>query len=204
MNQVKLLLLMLTSIAILLFISCAKDPQISKNPKPTLVFSKTSVKIGEPLYATSTGGPAGTIVQWTTGVNGQVWPSGTSDTATFLFISAGAYNVKAVFHSGSNMTAYDSSQTSITVIDSVFSDTSTAHCDVIIQKTLDPDDQVNLTPISFSDTGLIFVAHTKNSYNHSPILDCGGNLSRPVVPLNVISIQRYYSLVSDQRFPHLL
>jgi hypothetical protein len=170
------LLLFLICVASLLMISCAKDPQISNNPKPTLVFSKSSVKIGEPLYATSTGGPVGTSVQWTTGVNGQVWSSGNNDTATFLFTSPGTYNVKAVFHSGSNMTGYDSSTTPITVIDSVFTDTSTAHCDVIVQKTLLPDDQVNLTPVSFSDTGLIFVAHTLNSYNHSPILDCGGNL----------------------------
>jgi hypothetical protein len=168
--------LILISTVTLLIISCAKDPQIDLNPKPAIVFSKSSVKIGEPLYATSSGGPAGTTVQWTTGTNGQVWSSVNSDTATFLFTSAGTYEVKAVFISGSNITGYDSSSTTITVIDSLFTDTSTLHCNVIIQKTLSPDDQVSLTPISFSDTGLIFVAHTKNSYDHSPILDCGGNL----------------------------
>lgn len=175
MKHVKVLLFLISA-ACLLIVSCAKDPQISNNPKPTLAFSKTSVKIGEPLYAMSSGGPAGTTVQWTTGTNGQVWSSGNNDTATFLFTSPGIYDVKAVFHSGSTLTAYDSSNTSITVTDSVFNDTSTAQCNVIIQQTLTPDDQVNLTPISFSDTGLIFVAHTQNSYDHSPILDCGGNL----------------------------
>jgi hypothetical protein len=176
MKQKKWLLLICTFAAGNLIVSCAKDPQIDHNPKPTLSFSKTSVKIGEPLYATSTGGPAGTTVQWITGANGQVWSSAGSDTATFLFTSPGVYDVKAVFHSGSSLTGYDSSNTSVTVIDSVFSDTSTAHCDVIVQKTLDSNDQVNLTPVSFSDTGLIFVAHTQHAYSHSPILDCGGNL----------------------------
>jgi len=38
-----------------------------------------------------------------------------------------------------------------------------------------PNDQINLTPISYSDTGLVFIAHTQQSYSFSPILDCGGN-----------------------------
>jgi hypothetical protein len=175
MKQLKLFLV-ISGVVSLLVVSCAKDPQISINPKPTLALSKTSVKIGEPLYATSTGGPVGTTVQWTTGANGQVWPSVNSDTATFLFTNPGTYDIKAVFHSGSSLTGYDSSSTSVVVIDSVFSDTSTAHCDVIVKNTLDTNDQVNLTPVSFSDTGLIFVAHTQHVYSHSPILDCGGNL----------------------------
>lgn len=175
MNHSKILLFLISNIC-LLIISCAKDPQIDMNPKPTIVFSKSSVKIGEPLYATSSGGPAGTTIKWTTGINGQVWFSGNTDTATFLFTSPGTNQVKAVFHSGSNMTGYDSSYTSITVIDSLFTDTSTAHCDVVLQNSLTADDQISLTPVSFSDTGLIFVAHTLNAYPHSPILNCGGNL----------------------------
>ena len=175
MKDFKWIFLLCSVISLFIF-SCAKDPQISNNPKPTLNFSKSSVKIGEPLYATSTGGPAGTIVQWITGDNSQLWSVGNGDTATILFTSPGTYNVKTVFHSGSTFTAYDSSNTPITVIDSVFSDTSTAHCNVVTQKTLVADDWVYLTPVSYSDTGLIFVAHTQMLYDHSPILDCGGNL----------------------------
>jgi len=160
----------------LLIVSCAKDPQINLNTKPVLSFSKTSVKIGEPLYVTTTGQKSGTTVQWTTGPNGQVWSSASQDTATFLFTSPGTYNVKALFISGSGMSAYDSSTGMITVVDSIFTDTSTIHCNVIAQMNLLPNDQVNLTPISFSDTGLIFVAHTQDAYSHSPILNCGGNL----------------------------
>ncbi len=165
-----------SAVAFLFIVSCAKDPQITGPVKPTLTFSKVSVKIGEPLYATSAGGPTGTIVQWITGGNSQLWSIGNGDTATILFTSPGTYDVKTVFHSGSTLTAYDSSNTPITVIDSVFSDTSTAHCDVVTQKTLVADDWVYLTPVSYSDTGLVFVAHTQMSYDHSPILDCGGNL----------------------------
>jgi hypothetical protein len=47
---------------------------------------------------------------------------------------------------------------------------------VVAQGTLSASDQINLTPVSFSDTGLIFVAHTQMPYEHSPILECGGNL----------------------------
>jgi hypothetical protein len=44
-----------------------------------------------------------------------------------------------------------------------------------VDKTINPNDQISLTPISYSDTGLIFVAHTKDMYAQSPMLDCGGN-----------------------------
>lgn len=176
MKFVNLLSLLICAI-ILLMVSCAKDPQINTGSKPTLAFSKSSVKIGEPIYATSTGGPAGTLVQWITGTNSSMlWLQGNGDTATMLFTSPGTYDVKTVFHSGSTLTAYDSIITPITVIDSVFSDTATAHCDVVTQKTIFPNDWIYLTPVSFSDTGLIFVAHTQLPYDHSPILDCGGNL----------------------------
>jgi hypothetical protein len=166
--------LLLISMAWLLMASCAKDPQINLNVNPSLTFSKLSVKIGEPLHVTTTGHTSGKV-QWTTGSNGQVWSSG-NDTATLLFTSPGTYNVKALFISSSGMSAYDSASGTITVVDSIFSDTSTVHCNVIMQMNLLPDDQVSLTPISFSDTGLIFIAHTQDSYSHSPVLNCGGNL----------------------------
>ena len=70
----------------------------------------------------------------------------------------------------------DSSNATVIVTDSVYGDTSSVHCDVIVVKTLSADDQINLTPISFSDTGLIFIAHTQDLYTNSPILNCGGNL----------------------------
>jgi len=157
----------------LLMVSCAKDPQIYTHSKPPLAISKNAIKIGEPVYVTTTGLPAGTKVQWTTGPNGQVWSSG--DTATCLYTSPGTYTVKAVFTTASGLTPYDSSTGSITVTDSLFTDTSTVHCNVIGQSTLLPGDQISLTPISYSDTGLIFIAHTQASYPYSPILNCGGN-----------------------------
>jgi len=174
MHKLKMLVL-LTSMVCLLFASCAKDPQINLNAKPVLSFSKLSVKIGEPLYVTTTGQSSGTTVQWATGPNGQVWSTG-NDSATFLFTSPGTYHVKALFISSSGMSAYDSTTGVITVVDSIFTDTSTIHCNVIAQVNLLANDQVNLTPISYSDTGLIFIAHTQDSYSHSPILNCGGNL----------------------------
>ena len=174
MKNSKPRLLLITMIP-LLMVSCAKDPQIYGYTKPTLSFSKTSVKIGEPLYVTTSGQTAGTKIQWTTGPSGQVWSPGNIDTATFLFTSPGTYQIKALYTSSSGLSAYDSSTGTITVVDSVFTDTSTTQCNVIAQMNLSPNDQVILTPISYSDTGLIFIAHTQDAYNHSPILDCGGN-----------------------------
>ena len=157
-----------------LFISsCAKDPQINTNNKPVLEFSNTSVKIGQAVYVTTSSISSGTTVKWSTGTNGQIWSSG--DTATLLFTGPGTYTVKALYTTGSGTVAYDSSIGYVTVVDSLYTDTATMHCNVVGQITLFPNDQVNLTPISYSDTGLIFIAHTQLPYSFSPILDCGGN-----------------------------
>src|SRR5664279_3008354 len=152
----------------LLFISCSKDPTAS-TMKPVLFLSKTTLKIGEPLYATLSGQANNTNVAWSSSSTGQVWASVSTDSATYLFTNPGTYTVKANFQSGING-ANDSSYGNVIVTDSIFSDTTTTTCDVILVKNLTADDQVNLTPVDYSDTGLVFVAHTTNLYNHSPLL----------------------------------
>ena len=156
-------------------ISCSKDPASSSSTKPTLSLSKSTVKIGEAVYATSTGQTAGSTIRWTTSSNGRVWTSGNTDSATYLFTNAGTYQIQATYTAGLD-SAYDSSGAVIIVTDSIFNDTTIGQCDIIVNNILASDDQVVLTPIDYSDTGLIFLAFTKTAYDYSPILDCGGNI----------------------------
>jgi hypothetical protein len=158
----------------LLIISCSKDP-VATNMKPVLFLSKSTLKIGEPLYATLSGQANNTNVAWSSSSTGQVWASISTDSATYLFTNPGTYTVKAKFQSGVNG-ANDSSYGNVIVTDSIFSDTTTTSCDVILVKNLTSDDQVNLTPVDYSDTGLVFVAHTTNLYNHSPLLNSNGEI----------------------------
>ena len=173
MKNIKSLLFLIPSLCFLI-ISCSKDPA-SSSTKPILLFSKSTVKIGEPLYATVSGQAVNTIVAWSSNSAGHIWPTISTDSAIYVFTAAGTYNVKAYFQShinGSN----DSTDGNIIVTDSIYSDTSTVTCDVIAVKNLTPDDQVFLTPVDYSDTGLVFVAHTSNLYSHSPLLNSNGEI----------------------------
>jgi hypothetical protein len=158
----------------LLLVACSKDPG-STTTKPVLFLSKTTLKIGEPLYATLSGQASNTNVSWSASSNGQVWASTSTDSATYLFTNPGTYTVTANFQSGVNG-ANDSSYGNVIVTDSIFSDTTTTSCDVILVKNLTSDDQINLTPVDYSDTGLVFVAHTTNLYSHSPLLNSNGEI----------------------------
>jgi hypothetical protein len=165
-------------LAFMLFIfGCNKNTTSSGGTESVLTVSKSTVKIGEPVIATANS--TSTAITWSTPSNGQVWPSTHSDSATFVFTRAGSYQITAYIpntNTSFGTLNEDSSNATVVVTDSVYGDTSSVHCDVIVVKTLSTDDQINLTPISFSDTGLIFIAHTQDLYTSSPILNCGGNL----------------------------
>jgi hypothetical protein len=173
MKNIKSLLFLIPTLSFFIF-SCSKNP-VSTSDKPILLLSKSTIKIGEPMCATLTGQVKNTNVAWTSNSGAHIWPTSNTDSAIYIFTSAGTYTIKANFQShinGSN----DSTDGNITVTDSIFSDTGAATCDVIAVKNLTPDDQVNLTPVDYSDTGLVFVAHTTNLYNHSPLLNSNGNI----------------------------
>ena len=173
MNNIKSLLFLILALSFLI-LSCSKNP-VTTIDKPILFLSKTTVKIGEPLYATLTGQVTNTNVAWTSSSGGHIWPTPNTDSAIYIFTSPGTYTVKANFQShinGSN----DSADGNIIVTDSIFSDTVTATCDVIVVKNLTADDQINLTPVDYSDTGLVFLAQTTNLYNHSPLLNSNGEI----------------------------
>jgi hypothetical protein len=173
MNNIKSLLFLILTLSFLIH-SCSKNP-VSTIDKPILFLSKTTVKIGEPLYATLTNQAFNTNVAWSSNSGGHIWPTPNTDSAIYIFTSPGAYTVKANFQShinGSN----DSTDGNVIVTDSIFSDTITATCDVVVVKNLTADDQINLTPVDYSDTGLVFVAHTTNLYSHSPLLNSNGDI----------------------------
>ncbi len=173
MNNIKSLLFLIPTLSFLI-LSCSKDPAATFD-KPILFLSKTTLKIGEPLYATLTGQAYNTNVAWSSNSGGHIWPTPNTDSAIYIFTSPGIYTVKAKFQShinGSN----DSTDGNVTVTDSIFSDSAAATCDVIVVKNLTPDDQINLTPVDYSDTGLVFVAQTTNLYNHSPLLNSNGEI----------------------------
>ncbi len=131
--------------------------------------------MGEPLYATLTGQATNTNVAWSSDSGGHIWPTSNTDSAIYVFTSPGTYTVKANFQShinGSN----DSTDGNVMVTDSVFSDSATAICDVIAVKNLTAGDQIFLTPVDYSDTGLVFVAHTANLYNYAPLLNSNGEI----------------------------
>jgi hypothetical protein len=173
MNNIKSLLFLIPTLSFLI-LSCSKNPD-STITKPILLLSKTTVKMGEPLCATLTGQAMNTNVAWSSNSGGHIWPTPNTDSAIYIFTSPGTYIVKANFQShinGSN----DSTDGTVMVTDSIFSDTALATCDVVVVKNLTPDDQINLTPVDYSDTGLVFVAQTMNLYYHSPLLNSNGEI----------------------------
>ncbi|HEY2349964.1 MAG TPA: hypothetical protein VGH64_13160 [Puia sp.] len=173
MKNIKSLLFFFLTLSFFI-LSCSKDPA-SNSSKPILFLSKTTVKIGEPVFASLTGQASKTNVAWTSNSGDRVWPTPTTDSAIYIFTSAGTYTVKAKFQSqinGSN----DSTDGNIMVTDSIFSDTVITSCNVIVQQNLTADDQINLIPVDYSDTGLVFLAQTSNLYNHSPLLNSNGEI----------------------------
>ncbi len=168
------ILLFISSCIIL--IACKKNS--TNATKPELTLSKSIVKIGEPLIASTNGMTAGSSVQFSAIGSAGSWPSPSGDSATYIFKSAGVYQISATFLSAPNGPAYDSSYSSVTVIDSLYNDSSYAHCDVIVSLPIASGDQITLTPIAFSDSaGLVFMANTRNMYNSFPALAIGGNFS---------------------------
>jgi hypothetical protein len=150
-------------------ISCSKDPAVSASP--ALILSKSVVKLGEPLVVTTRNHPLGSSVHWSVSPSTNSWTSASGDSATFVFTQPGNYRVMAA-------STTDSSSSPITVTDSVYTDSSYAHCNLLQSVPISAGDQVILTPIAYSDSaGLVLLAHTQNAYNSYPALVYGGNFS---------------------------
>lgn len=138
----------------------------------TLSLSKSVIEKGEPLLASTTKTDVNAIIRW------KVYPAGNtvilpSDNQAAIFITRpGSHQVTATYYQPSDTTtAYDSSSSTITVIDSTYipppvgSGLDTASL---------AGDHITLFPTSSLDSGLVILANTAKLYNCYPYLTAYG------------------------------
>jgi hypothetical protein len=165
--------IVLFSSVIILLASCQKNAAPAS--KSVLTLSGSTIKRGEPLIVTTNESRSELVVKWSVNPSTpNTWISPSGIRSVFLFSNPGSFSITASYFADSNATTpYDSSSSPITVTDSLFADSS-AHCNVIVQIPVVLGDQIFLTPISYSDTGLVLLAHTQHIYdNHYPMLSYG-------------------------------
>lgn len=162
------------------FAACEKNDNAdhSTSGNTVLTLSKTTVKRGEQLLASTNLSDAGSKIKWT------VFPSGSSNIssankeAAVMFALAGTYHITASYYSPSDTSvAYDSSSSPITVTDSFYTPTSNG---MNVDTTSLAGDQITLIPVMASDSVVVMLAQTKNLYNCTPYLTAygaGGNFS---------------------------
>ncbi len=166
--------LVLFCLVVVFGVSCKKNN--SGSVKPTLTLSNSSIKRGEPLVATTNVVTSDLVVRWTVNPSSAAtWISATGNKSVILFSNSGSYKITASYFADSAATSpYDSTSSPVTVIDSIYNDSSGewAHCNILAQVPINSNDQIILTPVSYSDTGLAFIAHTQQTYgNQYPLLD---------------------------------
>jgi hypothetical protein len=146
-------------------ISCSKNNSSGGTTKSTLTLSNSSVKKGQPLIATANISQSSAFVKWSVNApSASTYISSSGNKSVMLFSNSGNYTVTANYYLDSMAsTPYDSSSSPILVTDSVYTD-SVASCDAIKQVGINSGDQIVLTPISYSDTGLVVLAHTQQTY----------------------------------------
>ena len=161
---------LLISLSGTLIIACQKNTSATSSNKSTLTLSKQSVKKGEPLLVTAnvTGNP---YIKWSVSPSANTWISSPASTTTtnILFYSPGNYLVTANYFVDSvSTTPIDSSFVYITVSDSLYNGTTT-NCNVVVVDSIIAGDQLTMTPVNFSDTGLVLSLHSQDLYaNYYP------------------------------------
>jgi hypothetical protein len=160
------------------FAACKKSDNTGQNTnsKSVLTLSKTTVKRGEQLLASTNLSETGSKIKWT------VYPSGSSNIssankeAAAIFALAGTYHITASYYSPSDTSvAYDSSSSPITVTDSFYTPTSNG---MNVDTASLAGDQITLIPVMASDSVVVMLAQTRNLYNCTPYLTAygaGGN-----------------------------
>ncbi|MBS1668547.1 MAG: hypothetical protein JST58_14315 [Bacteroidetes bacterium] len=152
------------------FIGSCKKAENSAPPKSDLSLSSTQIKIGEPLLVTpSFLLPTGSSVKWSVSPKAINWTNVSGDSAYFIFLAGGSYRISTTYLSSSNA-AYDSGSVFVNVTDSLYNDTVSARCNLIQALPMVSGDQISLQPISYSDTGLVLLAHTLSLYQFGPSL----------------------------------
>ena len=165
--------LILFCLLVVFGVSCKKNS--SGSVKPTLTLSNSSIKRGEPLIVTTNVVTTDLVIKWTVNPSSATWISSTGNKSVILFSNSGSYRITASYFADSNAaTAYDSTSSPINVTDSIYNDSTGtwASCNSLVQVPIPNNDQIILTPVSYSDTGLAFIAHTQQTYgNQYPLLD---------------------------------
>lgn len=144
--------------------------------KPVLTLSNSTIKRNQPLVASTNVISSNLVVRWTVNsAPNSTWISPSGNKSVILFSNSGSYTVTASYFADSAATTpYDSSSSPVTVTDSIYNDSTGtwASCNSLVQVGIPNDDQIFITPISYSDTGLVFIAHTQLTYGDQyPLLD---------------------------------
>ena len=138
------------------------------NPNTDLTLSKSNLKRGEQLIASTNQSNSNAIIKWTTypSINTVVLPA--NNQAAAIFALAGTYHITAsYFNASDTSTAYDSSSASVTVNDSVI---TTAPVPDGLDSVSLSGDQLVFSPVSASDSIFIMSVQTINLYNCMPFL----------------------------------
>lgn len=138
------------------------------NSNTDLTLSKSNLKRGEQLIASTSQSNPNAIVKWNTSpsMNTVVLPA--NNQAAAIFALAGTYHITASYYNASDTsTAYDSSSASVTVNDSVI---TTAPVPDGLDSVSLSGDQLVFSPVSASDSIFIMSVQTVNLYNCLPFL----------------------------------
>jgi hypothetical protein len=166
--------ILLFSLLIIFVESCQKNS--SSTNKTGLTLSKSNLKRGEPLIVSTNEARSGSFIKWVVNPSSvNTWISSRGNQSAILFSNAGQYVITAnYFTDSAGGVPYDSSSSPVIVSDSIYNDSTGewAQCNSLVQVPVNANDQIILTPVSYSDTGLVFFAQTKNTYvNEYPHLD---------------------------------
>jgi hypothetical protein len=149
-------------------ISCKKNTNSTTSSSVSL--SSSTVKRGEPLIAIANGLSSVSSVKWTVHPSTNTWVSSQNNEASIIFADAGSYILTATYLTGADSAAYDSVSSPVQVTDSVYADSLKPVCNVVALVAFDSSELVTLTPISYTDTGLVLLAHTQNQYANTPFI----------------------------------
>lgn len=143
-------------------IACKKNENFQS--KSTLTLSNEIVQIGEPLAVASNAAGTNLVTKWSVSPSGESWISPSDNKSVILFSGAGNYTITATYFTDSSaVTPYDSSSSTVVVKDNIYGD-GMAHCLAIALAPINTNDQITLTPVSYTDSALVLLVHTQQLY----------------------------------------
>ena len=137
-----------------------------------LTISKPIIKKGEPLFVSTKVADSNSLIRWTIKPSESTLIVPDGNQATIYIILPGIYLITAKYYQLSDTTkAYDSSNSSIIVNDSIYSGP-------VVGSNLDTvplaGDQLTLIPVLASDSSFVLLVKTTRLYNCSPYITAYG------------------------------